>query len=82
MISLFVTVVWGYLLWITLHSPWWAFKDGKYTAIVGMAVLACFLFLWLGRTESDEEDGKEIAKKDKEVRQLVAFKRGSRIEPH
>ena len=82
MINLFVTVLWGYLLWVTLHSPRWPFKDGKYTIIIAMAVIACLLFLWLGRTESDEEDGKEIAKKDKEIRQLVAFKRSSRIEQH
>jgi hypothetical protein len=81
MISLFVTVLWGYLLWITLHSPRWPFKDGKYTLIIAMAVIACCLFLKLGKTDLNEEDGREIAKKDDKVRQLVAVKRSSRIDP-
>lgn len=82
MISLFVTALWGYLLWITLHSPRWPFKDGKYTLIIAVAVIACCLFLWLGRTDLDEKDGREIVKKDDKVRQLVAVKRSSRIDPN
>jgi len=80
MISLFVTALWLYLLWITLHSPRWPFKDGKYTVIVAMAASVCVLFLWWGRTESGKNGSKEITKKDEKIQQLVAFKRESRIE--
>ena len=82
MISLFVTVLWGYILWITL-SPLgsMAFKTKKYAVMISITGLAFVLFLWLGRTELDEEDEKKINKVDKKARQLIAYKRESRIDP-
>jgi hypothetical protein len=73
-ISLFVTVLWLFLLWLSLPS---FSKDAsvnwEYVVIIMVTFIFCGLFLCWGKTESDEGNMKP--------RPYVAFKRESEIEP-
>jgi hypothetical protein len=73
-ISLFVTALWGFLLWMTLQpSPTTGTVNWKHKAMIAAAAIACFLFLCCGRTSDKEEKSKGNEKG------LVAFMRDSRI---
>jgi hypothetical protein len=73
-ISLFVTVLWVFLLWKAL-PPFskTASINWEYVGIIAAALATCVLFVVWGATESEE--------KNPEPRRLIARKRKSGIDP-
>jgi len=84
-ISLFVIVLWLFLLWEGLQpTPTTSLARGKYIGMIAATGIAWWLFWKWGKTESYEKgvvEEEEQCQNGIKVRNLIAMKRHSTIKP-